>query len=99
MTNEDLGRTFREIASHGAQKGMYSGRIADAIVSAVSDLGGVLVQDDLASHKTQKVRLLNDYKSSQANNCSPVISFLFCKHAQFYCDCHLVTLMKAKYSK
>lgn len=36
----------------GAKEGFYKGRIAQAIVSAVAEFGGVLSTDDLASHET-----------------------------------------------
>lgn len=44
-----LAKTFRQLAQHG-KKGFYEGRIAESIVSIVTQLGGVLTLDDLKRH-------------------------------------------------
>ena len=51
--NPDLANTFRSLAEQGAKKGFYSGPIAEAIVEAVREIGGVMSLDDLISHSTQ----------------------------------------------
>ncbi|CAM9151155.1 unnamed protein product, partial [Ectocarpus fasciculatus] len=51
--NRNLARTFREVAADGA-KAFYSGRIADAIVAAVNDNGGMMTLEDLAAHTTNR---------------------------------------------
>lgn len=50
--NPDLACTFEELAARGAKEGFYKGRIADAIVEAVAEYGGVLCLEDLATHET-----------------------------------------------
>lgn len=50
--NPDLGQTLRSLGEHGAHRGFYTGRIADAIVKATSQRGGFLDKDDLAAHVT-----------------------------------------------
>ncbi|KAJ0119296.1 gamma-glutamyltranspeptidase [Diaporthe amygdali] len=49
MKNPTLARTFRAIATEG-KKGFYTGRIAEAFVKVVQDLGGYLDLEDLADH-------------------------------------------------
>ncbi|KAF2861384.1 gamma-glutamyltranspeptidase [Piedraia hortae CBS 480.64] len=49
MKNPTLGKTFRQLAEDG-KKGFYTGRIADEIVQAVSDRGGLLSHNDLRRH-------------------------------------------------
>ncbi|KAL2850408.1 nucleophile aminohydrolase [Aspergillus pseudodeflectus] len=49
MTNPNLARTFRALAAQG-KDGFYRGAIADAIVKAVEDRGGVLSHADLIYH-------------------------------------------------
>lgn len=44
-----LARTFRTLAAEG-KKGFYEGRIAQALVKVVQDLGGYLTLDDLKYH-------------------------------------------------
>ena len=50
--NPELAATFRRLAAHGAKQGFYTGPIADAIVAAVAERGGVLTHADLAAHAT-----------------------------------------------
>ncbi len=52
LRNPDLAETFRTLAELGAREGFYSGRIAEAIVAAAQEYGGVLDQDDLDYHST-----------------------------------------------
>ena len=54
LTNRDLGSTFRLLAEKGAKEGFYRGRIADAIVAASNEYGGVLTLSDLEDHCTVK---------------------------------------------
>ena len=49
MKNPTLARTFRTLGKEG-KKGFYTGRIAEALVKVVQDLGGHLELDDLAHH-------------------------------------------------
>lgn len=49
MKNPTLAETFRTLAKEG-KKGFYQGRIAEAIVKVVKDLGGYITLDDLAYH-------------------------------------------------
>ncbi|KAF7719062.1 Gamma-glutamyltransferase / Glutathione hydrolase [Penicillium ucsense] len=49
MKNPTLAKTFRTLAAEG-KKGFYHGRIAEAIVKVVQDLGGLMTLDDLAYH-------------------------------------------------
>jgi len=50
--NPDLGRTFRLVGELGAKAGFYTGRVAEAIVKALQDRGGVMGLEDLASHES-----------------------------------------------
>jgi gamma-glutamyltranspeptidase/glutathione hydrolase len=52
--NPDLAETFRTLAAAGAAEGFYRGRIADAIVRACADFGGVLSHADLEAHTTAR---------------------------------------------
>lgn len=49
MVNPNLAQTFRTLAKEG-KKGFYTGRIAEALVKVVQDLGGHLELDDLRHH-------------------------------------------------
>lgn len=49
MKNPALAQTFKAIAAQG-KEGFYRGRIGEAIVKVVQDLGGYLTLDDLATH-------------------------------------------------
>ncbi|BCR97985.1 gamma-glutamyltransferase family protein [Aspergillus luchuensis] len=49
MTNPSLARTFRTLATQG-KDGFYRGAVADAIVKAVEDRGGLLSHADLVYH-------------------------------------------------
>lgn len=49
MRNPTLAQTFRTLAAEG-KEGFYTGRIAEALVKVVRDLGGHLELDDLKHH-------------------------------------------------
>ncbi|KAL5594404.1 hypothetical protein BROUX41_001337 [Berkeleyomyces rouxiae] len=51
MKSPTLAKTFRELAARG-KKGFYTGRIAEALIKTVSDLGGHLTLADLEHHIT-----------------------------------------------
>lgn len=53
--NPDLAATFRAVAERGAREGFYRGRIAEAIVTALRERGGVLSAQDLEEHATRVV--------------------------------------------
>eukprot|EP01094_Clydonella_sp_ATCC50884_P023655 TRINITY_DN5730_c0_g1_i1.p1 TRINITY_DN5730_c0_g1~~TRINITY_DN5730_c0_g1_i1.p1 ORF type:complete len:554 (-),score=142.64 TRINITY_DN5730_c0_g1_i1:40-1701(-) len=53
-TNKNLAATFRALASQG-KKGFYEGRVAEAIVAVVKELGGVMELQDLSSHTSEEV--------------------------------------------
>ncbi len=52
MKNPKLAATFRSLAEKGAHEGFYKGPLAEAIVEAVREFGGVLTLDDLENHRT-----------------------------------------------
>ncbi|KAK9835342.1 hypothetical protein WJX81_003771 [Elliptochloris bilobata] len=54
--NPDLAATFRSVAQHGALEGFYKGRIAEAIVAALAQRGGVMAAEDLAAHRSHPTR-------------------------------------------
>ncbi|KAI9684468.1 MAG: hypothetical protein M1829_002278 [Trizodia sp. TS-e1964] len=47
--NLNMADTFRELGRHG-RKGFYEGRIAEALVNVVQDLGGHISLEDLKEH-------------------------------------------------
>ena len=47
--NANLAKTFRTLAAEG-KEGFYTGRVGQALVKVVQDLGGHLELDDLAQH-------------------------------------------------
>lgn len=49
MRNPTLAQTFRALAQEG-KEGFYQGRIAEALVKVVQDLGGHITLDDLKHH-------------------------------------------------
>jgi gamma-glutamyltranspeptidase/glutathione hydrolase len=53
FTNPELANTFRRLGELGAKEGFYSGFVADAIVDAVREFGGVLDHEDLQAHETK----------------------------------------------
>ncbi|KAL8743454.1 MAG: hypothetical protein Q9184_008108, partial [Pyrenodesmia sp. 2 TL-2023] len=52
MKNCTLANTFRLLAEQG-KEGFYSGKVAEALIKVVQDLGGHLAMDDLAYHAEQ----------------------------------------------
>ncbi|KAI9489640.1 nucleophile aminohydrolase [Zychaea mexicana] len=52
MRFPDLADTYKAIAAQG-KDGFYKGRIADAIVNAIKSRGGLMTQQDLASHTSE----------------------------------------------
>lgn len=50
--NPDLGATFRLLGEKGAKEGFYTGRVAEAIVAALKERGGVMTMEDLHMHET-----------------------------------------------
>lgn len=57
-----LAETFRTLAANG-KAGYYEGRIAQAIVDVVNELGGVMTLADLSSHfNTQDVPISVSYR-------------------------------------
>ena len=53
FANPQLAATFRRVAAHGAKEGFYRGPIAEAIVAAVAERGGVSTLEDLDAHATR----------------------------------------------
>lgn len=53
FANPQLAATFRRVAAHGAKEGFYRGPIAEAIVAAIAQRGGVLTLEDLDAHATR----------------------------------------------
>ncbi len=52
LVQRDLARTYETLARDGAEA-LARGPIADAIVAAVAQAGGVLTRDDLAAYRTR----------------------------------------------
>lgn len=52
--NPDLADTFRRVGSLGAKEGFYRGPIAEAMIAAVHEYGGVLTLEDLERHETAR---------------------------------------------
>jgi gamma-glutamyltranspeptidase/glutathione hydrolase len=50
IDTSQLAKTLREVASHGAA-GFYSGWVAEAIEREITEGGGILTADDLASYR------------------------------------------------
>jgi len=58
MQNMDLADTFRSLGQQGAAA-FYTGRIADSILQAVQERGGVMQAEDLATHSSTRVQPLS----------------------------------------
>ena len=72
IRNPDLAQTMRSIAEHGAYKGYYQGRIAEALVEAVGAHGGVLGLEDLSAHRTKFVKPISvAYKGLRVHETPP----------------------------
>lgn len=52
LRNPDLAKTFKHIAEHGAKEGFYRNEIAEKMVEAAREYGGVLTLEDLDAHFT-----------------------------------------------
>ncbi len=66
-----LARSLHEIARGGA-RAFYTGRIAEAIVEAVAEEGGVLALADLAAHSSEWVEPISlDYRGTRIWECPP----------------------------
>jgi gamma-glutamyltranspeptidase/glutathione hydrolase len=51
MKNPTLAHTFKALAEHG-KDGFYKGRVAEAIVTLLHNMGGVMALEDLENHIT-----------------------------------------------
>ena len=68
---KELGGTFRAIAEGGAEA-FYGGPVAEAIVSTLQALDGVMTLDDLnAHHSTWDEPILTDYRGVTVYECPP----------------------------
>lgn len=66
-----LARSLTEFAENGAEP-FYRGRIARAVVEAVQEAGGVLDEDDLASHRSEWVEPISvAYRGRRVWECPP----------------------------
>ena len=66
-----MARSLRAIAE-GGRDAFYRGRIAEAIVAAVAEEGGVLALDDLARHESDWVEPISlDYRGTRVWECPP----------------------------
>lgn len=67
----DLANTLQAIADGGAQA-FYEGETADAIVSTLAALGGVMTHDDLKAHtSTWDTPIQTDYRGVTVIECPP----------------------------
>jgi gamma-glutamyltranspeptidase/glutathione hydrolase len=72
--NPELANTFRIIASKGIEA-FYEGEIAQKIVSAVEEMGGILTFDDLANYSpVEHVPLKGQYKNYTLYSARPPAS-------------------------
>ncbi|MBO4368495.1 MAG: gamma-glutamyltransferase [Desulfovibrio sp.] len=68
---EDLARTFRLLATHGARE-FYEGSIATAICNDMARNGGVLTLNDFAAHHADFVEPMHvPYRDTEAYNLPP----------------------------
>lgn len=58
MKNPTLARTFRELGQYG-KTAFYTGRIAEALIKACRDRGGLLTLEDLKNHLDLESDLVN----------------------------------------
>lgn len=66
-----MANTFREVAQHG-KAGFYEGRIADAIVDVIQELGGVMTHEDLKAHHSEIVDPISvDYRGHEVYEIPP----------------------------
>jgi gamma-glutamyltranspeptidase/glutathione hydrolase len=60
--NKNLAATFRKLAA-GGRDAYYKGEIAEKIVKAIRDKGGVMTMEDLANHRSEWVKPISiNYK-------------------------------------
>lgn len=72
LRNEDLARSLELLAEHGPDM-FYRGEIAERIVSAVKDQGGILeLQDFNAYQAKQRKPVIGTYRGYQIISASPV---------------------------
>ncbi|KAI8321429.1 gamma-glutamyltranspeptidase [Martensiomyces pterosporus] len=66
-----LANTLRLLAQHG-KKGFYEGPVADAIVGATREQGGLMTHDDLKSHATAMDEPISyEYHGYRLHECAP----------------------------
>lgn len=66
-----LAKTLRAIAE-GGPEGFYTGAVADAIVSTIQSLGGVMTHEDLKAHySTWDTPILTNYHGVTVYECPP----------------------------
>jgi len=66
-----LAKTLRAIAE-GGPEALYTGAVADAIVSTIQEQGGVMTHDDLKAHySTWDAPILTDYHGVTVYECPP----------------------------
>ncbi|KAJ1922728.1 hypothetical protein IWQ60_006324, partial [Tieghemiomyces parasiticus] len=72
-SNADLANTLESIAAGGVVDGFYRGPLADSIVAAVRDRGGVLDQADLANHTSLSIprTVSTVYRGVEIHECPP----------------------------
>lgn len=71
LHNPDLAATYRTLAREG-RDAFYRGAIAERIVAAVRDQGGLLAPDDLAAHSSGWVEpLQTSYRGNDVYECPP----------------------------
>ena len=67
----DLANTFKEISKNGA-KGFYQGNIADKIVNAMNENGGLITHEDLKNYKSFfRVPITINYKGYKVYTAAP----------------------------
>ena len=71
MKNESLANTFEQIVEYG-KEAFYKGKIAEAIVTAIGEKGGVLSLDDLSTHSSEFVKSISiDYHDKTVHEIPP----------------------------
>jgi gamma-glutamyltranspeptidase / glutathione hydrolase len=71
FVNRTLAKSLETMASSGASP-FYTGAIAERVVAAVREAGGVLSMDDLAAHRSQWIEPISiDYRGVRVFECPP----------------------------
>jgi gamma-glutamyltranspeptidase/glutathione hydrolase len=71
MRLPELARTFEQVAE-GGTAAFYTGAIAEAIVTTIQSLGGVMTHDDLKAHRsTWHDPIAADYRGVTVYECPP----------------------------